>query len=74
MTRAVLRDGPMPDAVAHLQALVRLGTISRLDPADTDWGPFDALMALLPELFPATHSALRAGRRPLDALSLARAR
>ena len=58
MTRAVLRDGPMPDPVAQLQALVRLATISRLDPADTDWGPFDALMALLPELFPAMHSAL----------------
>ncbi len=48
----------MPDPVAHLQALVRLATISRLDPADTDWGPFDALIALLPELYPATHSAL----------------
>jgi len=52
--RAVLRDGPVPDPVAHLQALVRLATISRLDPADTDWGPFDALIALLPELYPAT--------------------
>ncbi|QNE46484.1 M20/M25/M40 family metallo-hydrolase [Glaciihabitans sp. INWT7] len=48
----------MPDPVANLQALVRLATISRLDPADTDWAPFDALIALLPELYPATHSAL----------------
>jgi carboxypeptidase PM20D1 len=48
----------MPDPVAHLQALVRLATISRFNPADTDWGPFDALIALLPELYPAAHSAL----------------
>jgi carboxypeptidase PM20D1 len=48
----------MPDPVAHLQALLRLATISRLEVADTDWGPFDALVALLPELYPAAHSVL----------------
>ena len=48
----------MPDPVAHLQALVRLATISRLDSSGTDWAPFDALISLLPELYPATHTAL----------------
>ncbi|MHC5796778.1 M20/M25/M40 family metallo-hydrolase [Lacisediminihabitans sp. FW035] len=48
----------MPDPVAHLQALVRLATISRLPVADTDWAPFDEFVALLPELYPATHAAL----------------
>ena len=43
MTRAVSQDGPVPDPVAHLPALVRLATISRLNPADTDWGPLDTL-------------------------------
>ncbi len=49
----------MPDPAAHLQALLRLATISRLDPADTDWGPFQSVIALLPELYPATHDALK---------------
>jgi carboxypeptidase PM20D1 len=48
----------MRDPVAHLQALVRLATISRLDPADTDWEPFEAVISLLPELYPTTHAAL----------------
>ncbi len=48
----------MSDPVANLQALVRLPTISRLDPAETDWAPFEALIGLLPRLYPATHAAL----------------
>ena len=48
----------MADPVAHLQALVRLATISRPNPSDTDWAPFDALIALLPDLYPATHAVL----------------
>ena len=50
-------DG-MSDPVANLQALVRLPTISRLDPKDTDWAPFRAFVNLLPILYPATHGAL----------------
>jgi carboxypeptidase PM20D1 len=46
------------DAVTRLQALVRLPTISRLDPAGTDWAPFDEFVALLPRLYPAVHQAL----------------
>src|SRR6185312_1917031 len=46
------------DAVTRLQALVRLPTISRLDPAETDWAPFDEFVALLPRLYPAVHQTL----------------
>jgi len=46
------------DAVIRLQALVRLPTISRLDPEETDWAPFDEFVALLPRLYPAVHRAL----------------
>lgn len=48
----------MSDPVANLQALVRLPTISRLDPADTDWAPFRAFAELLPTLYPASHGIL----------------
>lgn len=58
----------MPDPVAHLQALVRLATISRPDPSDTDWAPFDALIDLLPQLYPATHAAL--SRELIDGYSM----
>lgn len=54
----MLHNETMSDPVAHLQALVRLPTISRLDPAETDWGPFRDLIALLPRLYPATHATL----------------
>ncbi|MCU1557354.1 MAG: acetylornithine deacetylase [Microbacteriaceae bacterium] len=48
----------MPDPIANLQSLVRLPTMSRLPVEDTDWEPFRQFIALLPELYPATHSAL----------------
>jgi carboxypeptidase PM20D1 len=48
----------MSDAVAHLRALVRIRTISRLDASETDWKPFQSLIDLLPSLYPATHSVL----------------
>jgi carboxypeptidase PM20D1 len=48
----------MSDAVDHLRALVRIPTISRLDPSETDWGAFQALIDLLPSLYPATHAVL----------------
>ena len=46
----------MPDPVAHLQALVRLATISRLPVTDTEWAPYDDFIDPLPELYPATHT------------------
>jgi carboxypeptidase PM20D1 len=53
------QNGAMTDdAVERLRALVRLPTISRLDPADTDWKPFRRFIALLPELYPAVHATL----------------
>ncbi|TXN31453.1 M20/M25/M40 family metallo-hydrolase [Lacisediminihabitans profunda] len=48
----------MPDALANLRSLVRIPTVSGQDPADTDWAPFRALVALLPSLYPATHRRL----------------
>lgn len=48
----------MADPLSNLRALVRLPTMSRLDVDATDWEPFDRFVALLPELYPATHGAL----------------
>jgi carboxypeptidase PM20D1 len=45
-------------AVTRLQRLVRLPTVSRLDPAETDWAPFDEFIALLPSLYPGVHATL----------------
>lgn len=45
-------------AVARLQQLVRVPTMSRSDPAETDWAAFDRFRALLAELYPLSHSAL----------------
>lgn len=42
----------------RLRELVRLPTISRLDPAETDWVPFRAFIDRLPALYPGIHSAL----------------
>jgi carboxypeptidase PM20D1 len=53
---AAMQDGSMPDPVAHLQALVRLATISRLPVTDTEWAPYDDFIDPLPELYPATHT------------------
>ncbi len=48
----------MDAALEHLRTLVRIPTISRLDPADTDWALFDRFVAELPRLYPALHTAL----------------
>lgn len=42
----------------RLRELVRFPTISRLDPAETDWAPFRGFIDRLPLLYPATHGAL----------------
>src|SRR5450830_1732487 len=56
--RGLRETGVMSDPVAHLQALVRIPTISRLDANDTDWAPFREFVDLLPSLYPAAHGAL----------------
>ncbi|MET0954889.1 MAG: hypothetical protein ABWY68_02990, partial [Cryobacterium sp.] len=45
-------------AVERLRAMIRVPTISRLDESLTEWARFDDFVALLPQLFPATHSVL----------------
>lgn len=45
-------------AIANYQRLVRLPTMSRLDSADVEWGPFDEFLRVLPEMYPALHAAL----------------
>jgi carboxypeptidase PM20D1 len=49
-------DTPQP--IERLQALVRIPTISRLDPSTTDWPEFDRFLDALPELYPALHGVL----------------
>lgn len=44
--------------VERFRALLRIPTISRLDLATVDWGQFDRLISLLPELYPAVHRTL----------------
>jgi carboxypeptidase PM20D1 len=48
----------MQSALDRLRQLVRIPTISRLDPADTDWVPFERFIDELPALYPALHAAL----------------
>jgi carboxypeptidase PM20D1 len=45
-------------AIANLQALIRIPTISRLDESETDWAPFAAFREELARRYPATHAAL----------------
>jgi carboxypeptidase PM20D1 len=52
------QNGDMTSSLDRLRQLIRIPTISRLDPADTDWAPFDEFVATLPVLYPALHAAL----------------
>ncbi|GAA3746929.1 M20 family peptidase [Leifsonia bigeumensis] len=45
-------------AIANLQALIRIPTISRLDESETDWTHFVAFRTELAKRYPATHAAL----------------
>lgn len=45
-------------AIANLQALIRIPTISRLDESETDWAPFFAFREELAQRYPATHATL----------------
>lgn len=47
-----------PASVARLQQLIRIPTMSRSDPADTDWPAFERFRAALAELYPLTHASL----------------
>lgn len=45
-------------ALAHLQELLRIPTISRLDPAQTRWEHFDSFIAAVERLYPLVHARL----------------
>ena len=45
-------------AIARLQELVRIPTVSRLDEADTDWEQFTRFIDALPALYPLVHARL----------------
>jgi carboxypeptidase PM20D1 len=51
-------------AVAKLQALVRIPTVSSRDPAQVDSGAFDRLLAELARQFPLLHQRLELTRIP----------
>ena len=48
----------MPTPLDRLRELVRIPTISRLDPAETEWRHFDEFLDRLPSLYPLTHETL----------------
>ena len=45
-------------AVERLRELLRLPTVSHVDPAETDWAVFDAFLDALPVLYPRAHTVL----------------
>ncbi len=45
-------------ALANLQELVRIPTISRLEASETDWAQFDTFLETLAALYPVIHSTL----------------
>ncbi|MQW77418.1 M20/M25/M40 family metallo-hydrolase [Nocardioides sp. dk4132] len=55
-------DGSRERAVAKLQALVRIPTVSHPDPADIDTASFDAFLAELAGQFPLVHDHLELTR------------
>lgn len=46
-------------AVARFQTLLRIPTVSRSEPADTEWEQFDRFAAVLEQLYPLTHQRLQ---------------
>ena len=49
---------PHDESVARLQALLRIPTISRQDPAEVDWDQFDLFISTLERLYPLVHRKL----------------
>ncbi len=49
---------PVEPAVAHLQQLVRIPTISRIDETAIDWAQFDRFIDTLHRLYPRLHTHL----------------
>jgi carboxypeptidase PM20D1 len=47
------------EAIAHLQQLIRIPTVSRLDAADTDWAEFQRFIDTVPSLYPLVHQQLQ---------------
>ncbi|MHA6668710.1 M20/M25/M40 family metallo-hydrolase [Homoserinimonas sp. A447] len=45
-------------AIAHLQELVRIPTVSQLDETTTDWTQFSRFIETLPTLYPLVHESL----------------
>lgn len=46
------------DAVARFSALLRIPTVSRADPAETDWSAFERFREALAERYPLVHARL----------------
>lgn len=60
-TDAVASGRPSPrdeEALERFRALLRIPTMSRNAVEETDWAPFDAFVAALPELYPRLHAVL----------------
>jgi carboxypeptidase PM20D1 len=54
-----MREGGVEgDAVARLQQLVRIPTVSRLNASETDWSQFDRFVSELAQLYPLVHARL----------------
>lgn len=49
-------------AIANLQTLIRIPTVSRADENTTDWEPFELFIETLPTLYPLIHGALTCER------------
>ena len=61
-------DAAANPAVARLQELLRIPTVSRLDEAETDWPEFERFVDTLATLYPLTHRCL--DREIIDGHSL----
>jgi len=52
-------EPPLAPAIRHLQEAIQLKTVSRRNPADTDWLPFQAFRTWLRESYPLVHQHLQ---------------
>lgn len=57
-----MQPAPLPPAVARLQALIRIPTVSHRDPALVDTAAFDDFLAELARQFPLVHERLELTR------------
>lgn len=54
----VTEDTAQLKAIANLQRLIRIPTVSRMDESETDWRQFQLLIDTLPSLYPLVHERL----------------